>query len=221
MHEHFMGDELPHTVRVGRNIPGWMGEQMGLRSGGHAVAIGLSIVGAVVVAYAGPERMFPTNMSAATLNTWPWLVLWTIMAALIVWELHAVSLRHQWRCASRELRFESVSRALRFANDTLALSGQGRHGSVWHDQAVAPLAALVYAASSRGNGEGMPWVRSMVARLADEGAEGWRAMAAAVAHVDDLLTARVTWWADADPRQRDSVALVLCEAVNGYAGAHA
>ena len=57
MHEHFMGDELPHTVRVGRNIPGWMGEQMGLRSGGHAVAIGLSIVGAVVVAYAGPESV--------------------------------------------------------------------------------------------------------------------------------------------------------------------
>lgn len=220
MHDQSIGNELPHTIRFDRNIPGWTREQMRLRSAGQRLAIGLSIVSAVVAAYDGPEDILPTNMAVSTMNSWRWLALPALGTAVILWELSATSLRRQWRRDGRALRLESVSRAIHFANDTLTISRQGRPGSVWYEQAVAPLAALVYAASAQGNGKGMAWVGRMVARLADEGAEGWQAVADAVADVHDVLAARVNWWTHADPRQRDSVALVLNTAVNNYAGVH-
>lgn len=214
-------DELPHIILLDRNIPGWMRDQSELQTTGRTLTLCAGIFGALVVAGAGPELMFPPNMTAATLGTLPWVALWTVAALLGMWHINAAAMRHRMRVASRELRFESLSRAADYAEDILTLSGHGPVDAFWRATAVAPLTALVYAASTRGNGEGMPWVRAMVDRLSADGAAGWHVAAQAVGDIDEKLQPGIDRWADTSAGQRDSVALVMREAVGSMAGARA
>ena len=214
-------DELPHIIRLDRNIPGWMRDQSELQTTGRTLTLCACIFGALVVAGAGPELMFPPNMTTATLGTLPWMALWTVAALLGMWQINAAAVRRRMRTASRELRFESLSRAADYAEDLLTLSGHGPVDAFWRATAVAPLTALVYAASTRGNGEGMPWVRAMVERLSTGGADGWHAAAQAVADVDETLQPSIDRWGDASAGQRDSVALVMREAVGSLVGTRA
>ncbi|NTY62588.1 hypothetical protein [Mycolicibacterium sphagni] len=217
---HSTSGEPPHLIRLDRNIPGWMGDQMWLQNTSRGLLLGAGVFGAVIVAGAGPERMFPPGMSAATLGTWPWLALWVLAAALVTWHVIAAAALRGMRAASRELRFESLTRAMSFAEDMLLLS-RSHCEPVWSDQAVMPLTALVYAASTNGNGQGMPWVRNMVDHLCTDGADGWRAAADAVGEIDHQMSARIVRLAELHGRQRDSIALVLREAVGEVAGARA
>ncbi|GAA2429053.1 hypothetical protein [Mycolicibacterium llatzerense] len=214
-------DQLPHLIRRDRNIPGWMNDQTALQTTGRTLTLCAGIFGAIVVAGAGPDLMFPANMTAATLGTLPWVALWTVAVLLGAWHVNAAAMQHRMRAASRELRFESLSRATDYAEDILTLSGHGPADAIWRVMAAAPLTAIVYAASTRGNGEGMPWVRETVERLSTDGAAGWHAAADAVADIDERLQPHLDRWVDSDARQRDSVALVMREAVGGVAGARA
>jgi len=221
MDQHGIDAELPHLIRLDRNIPGWMHDQRALQTTGRALTLCSAIFGAMVVAGAGPELMFPANMTPATLGTLPWVALWTVAVLLGMWHVHAAAMQHRMRAASRELRFESLSRATDYAEDVLTISGHGPADVTWRVMAVAPLTALVYAASTRGNGEGMPWVRDMVERLNTEGASGWHAAAQAVTNIDEKLQPSIDRWAAAPAAQRGSVALVMREAVDSMAGARA
>ena len=91
---------------------------------------------------------------------------------------------------------------------------------IWEANTEAPLAAMLYAASPRGNGKGIEWVLLAVDNL-QEGRQGSRRAGLAQRR-------RATWPASRlfrnallrtlamDPRQRDSIALTMRKAVTPW-----
>jgi hypothetical protein len=90
-------------------------------------------------------------------------------------------------------------------------------GGIWESQAAGPLAALLYAASPAGNGEGMGWVLRAVDNLdADRRSEpGWH-QAAYVCHRFEVLALGMLRILDMEPRQRDSVTITMRKAVTPW-----
>jgi hypothetical protein len=90
-------------------------------------------------------------------------------------------------------------------------------GGIWESQAAGPLAALLYAASPAGNGEGMGWVLRAVDNLdADRRSEpGWH-QAAYVCHRFQVLALGMLRILDMEPRQRDSVAITMRKAITPW-----
>jgi hypothetical protein len=86
----------------------------------------------------------------------------------------------------------------------------------WSTAAIVPLAGMLYAASPRGNNEGIAWpVRSATAKtpeaLADT-AQNWRN---AIRYVADQprLSDALQRGLELDPRQRDSLVLTMRDAL--------
>ena len=99
---------------------------------------------------------------------------------------------------------------------------QGARFDCWQSLAVAPLAVFLYAASPMGNGEGMPWVVSAIDNTDPQaGSEPSWVQAAHCCHETPLLSLSLKRALDMDPRQRDSVAIAMREAVSPWRPAEA
>jgi hypothetical protein len=168
----------------------------------------------VVVAAAGPERMFPDPMTAATVISWLWLLVWCTIATALAGRLLLARLRTRSRRENRVGRVDSMWRAMSLAEDMLRRqSRRGRHEELWCSVAVAPLAALLYTASPKGNGLGLAWLATLTGPLCDEhSAAGWR-QAAALTDVDALFSSRVSDIGSWDARQRASLGVTIRDAV--------
>ena len=81
---------------------------------------------------------------------------------------------------------------------------------------MLPLAALAYVASGSQHGNAGEWLARTVTGLASaDSDEAWREAACAVASADPLLRQSFMRAMCMQPRQRDSVALVMNEAILG------
>ena len=90
---------------------------------------------------------------------------------------------------------------------------------IWESNTEAPLAAMLYAASPRGNGKGIEWVLLAVDNLKEDKTNpdvpGWHAAARYVASQPLFRNALLRTLA-MDPRQRDSIALTMRKAVTPW-----
>ena len=90
---------------------------------------------------------------------------------------------------------------------------------IWESNTEAPLAAMLYAASPRGNGKGIEWVLLAVDNLEEDkhapDAPGWHSAARCVAGLPLFRNALLRTLA-MDPRQRDSIALTMRKAVTPW-----
>ncbi|MBY0443540.1 MAG: type IV secretory system conjugative DNA transfer family protein [Mycobacteriaceae bacterium] len=90
---------------------------------------------------------------------------------------------------------------------------------VWEANTEAPLAAMLYAASTRGNGKGIQWVLLAVDNLCDNNPDpdtaGWHNAARYVAD-QPLFRNALLRTLDMDPKQRDSIALTMRKAVTPW-----
>jgi type IV secretion system protein VirD4 len=84
----------------------------------------------------------------------------------------------------------------------------------WESQAAGVLAAVLYAASPRGNGAGMAWVVAAVANTGvDDGANpGWLRAASLCRAKPALAHALLRVWG-MGARQRDSMVITMREAL--------
>jgi type IV secretion system protein VirD4 len=90
---------------------------------------------------------------------------------------------------------------------------------IWEANTEAPLAAMLYAASPRGNGKGIEWVLLAVDNLQKDDknpdAPGWHSAARYVAEQPLFRNALLRTLA-MDPRQRDSIALTMRKAITPW-----
>ncbi|SKS73535.1 type IV secretory pathway, VirD4 component [Mycobacteroides abscessus subsp. bolletii] len=137
----------------------------------------------------------------------------------------------------------TAQEALTVAETMLATGGVGfggasggstvSAGGLWEATASAPLAALLYAASPRGNGEGMPWVIEAAENYGmpdpNEAESDTRAaaltapeippiswMAASLLCPHRMLTEPLLSMLAMDPRMRDSVAITARKAIKPW-----
>jgi hypothetical protein len=97
--------------------------------------------------------------------------------------------------------------------------GDVHRGSLWKSVAATPLAAMLYAASTCGNGKGIEWVLMAVNNLQEDNASpdapGWHSAArdaAAVPVLQDALLRTLSM----DPRQRDSIVMTMRDALSPW-----
>lgn len=137
---------------------------------------------------------------------------------------------------------KNADEALTVAETMLATGGVGfggvtsgatvSAGGLWESTASAPLAALLYAASPKGNGLGMPWVLNAAENYglpdpaADTGSgpaalqpaqvppESWMAAVEWCPHA--MLTDPLVSMLAMDPRMRDSVAITARKAIKPW-----
>ncbi len=137
---------------------------------------------------------------------------------------------------------KTADEALTVAETMLATGGVGfggvtsgatvSAGGLWESTASAPLAALLYAASPKGNGLGMPWVLNAAENYglpdpaADSGSgpaalqpaqvppESWMAAVEWCPHA--MLTDPLVSMLAMDPRMRDSVAITARKAIKPW-----
>lgn len=186
-----------------------------------------------LVLTASPQVMFG---SAATWLSWPWNLMLGLIIGVLIWDVRALLLR---RCGSTSpvtVPVDSMAQAFHFAEDALGLSarppGPGDYvgprsaagsndGSslMWRSCAVLPLAALAYAASQPENGTSREWLEHIVTGLASaDSDDAWREAAHAVAATTAPTVNSSFFHAmNMEQRQRDSVALVMREAILGAA----
>lgn len=183
-----------------------------------------------IVLTATPEVMFG---SAATWSSWPWNLLLALGFAVLLWDVRALVLRRRARRTPLTMPVDSITQALRFAEDALGINAWpgtvGYVGSrpipmverdtrtVWESYAVQPLAALAYAASQPQHHNPTHWLERTVTRLAssdsdDAWCEAARAVTAASA---PAVQSSFFQTMNMERRQRDSVALVMREAILG------
>jgi type IV secretion system protein VirD4 len=179
-----------------------------------------------IVLSVGPDEMFPAGMTAAVWTSWPWNALLPLAAGVLIWDVRAAVLRRRGGRGALRPTFPvvSVGQAFRFAEHALALRDVGRGNSavVWESLAQAPLAALVYTASRLCEDMAMAWLEHTVCQLASpaHARTAWEQAATAVAAASpDLLHHRFVAAMGMDERQRDSVALVMREAITSPAAA--
>ncbi|WP_131536380.1 hypothetical protein [Mycolicibacterium aromaticivorans] len=184
-----------------------------------------------VVLTAGPDMM------AASPAAWakgPWNLVLAIGFGVLVWDMRALWLRRRARRAPATLPVHSIGHAFRFAEDALGVrawpSGRGDYvghrsaaeidrdtSGVWASYAVQPLAALACAASQPRKDGAMEWLVHTVTRLScADSDDAWRDAAHAVAATTDP-TMRASFFRtmNMEHRQRQSVALVMRDAVLG------
>jgi type IV secretory system conjugative DNA transfer VirD4/TraG family protein len=118
--------------------------------------------------------------------------------------------------------------AVTAANTMMQMSAVGLGSSVdqvsdagiWESNSEGPLAAMLYAASPRGNGQGIEWVLLAVDNLRVERGQlsttpGWQ-RAADIVRDKPLFYNALMRTLDMDPRQRDSIALTMRKAVTPW-----
>jgi hypothetical protein len=209
---------VPRRGRNYRYFPGWVSDHRAMQALQTWLTLG-SLVAVVVLVAAGPQRRVPEPMTAATLVSWPWLLVWSAIAtALAAPRLWCARRRRRWRRNSRDGQVDSMSRAMSLAEDMLQPRSLSQD-ALWCTVAVKPLAALIYAASPQGNGLGWPWLATLTGRLCDEqSADGWDHAAAAATEVDASLCRWVSAMGRMDARQRASVGVTIHSAVVHHVG---
>lgn len=112
-------------------------------------------------------------------------------------------------------RVTSPAEAVEYAQALLTTSA--RPGcEFWAEAAVGPLAGMLYAASPRGNNEGVRWLVTAAAATTPEAladtAQGWRS---AVPYLADqpVLGNSLQRALELDPRQRDSLVMTMRDAL--------
>ncbi|MBU8826481.1 type IV secretion system protein VirD4 [Mycolicibacterium goodii] len=100
--------------------------------------------------------------------------------------------------------------------------GRSRPADFWDVQAVQPLAALLFAASPLGNGQGMDWVRAALANVDPEDVQspGWAHAAMRCSVSAPVLGQSVVRTLTCDPRQRDSIVAAVRAAIVDTDGLH-
>ncbi|MCF6389995.1 type IV secretion system protein VirD4 [Mycobacterium sp. SMC-4] len=85
--------------------------------------------------------------------------------------------------------------------------GRDRPASIWDVQAVSPLAALLFAASPRGNDRGIQWVRVAVDNTDPEDVQtpGWAQAALRCSVAATMSGQSVVEMLTAAPRHRNSI----------------
>lgn len=112
-------------------------------------------------------------------------------------------------------RVTSPAEAVEYAQAPLTTSA-GPGCEFWAETAVGPLAAMLYAASPRGNNEGVQWLVTAPAATTPEAladtAQGWRS---AVSYLADqpVLGNSLQRALELDPRQRDSLVMTMRDAL--------
>jgi hypothetical protein len=99
---------------------------------------------------------------------------------------------------------------------------------LWAARALTPLAGLLYAASPRGNNEGIRWLTRAAATLPDQGAAdnartraarrwgpGWHRALTYLAD-EPLLSNALSRTLELHPRQRDSLVMTIREALSPW-----
>ncbi|MFA7509957.1 MULTISPECIES: type IV secretion system protein VirD4 [Mycolicibacterium] len=94
--------------------------------------------------------------------------------------------------------------------------GRDRPADYWDVQAVRPLAALLFAASPLGNGQGIAWVRAALDNVDPEDVRnpGWAQAALRCAVSAPVLGRSVVRALTFDARQRDSVVAAIRAAIS-------
>ena len=94
--------------------------------------------------------------------------------------------------------------------------GRSRPADIWDVQAVQPLAALLFAASPVGNGQGMDWVRAAVANVDPEDVRspGWAHAALLCEGPAPVLGRSVVRTLTCECRQRDSIVMAVRAAID-------
>lgn len=181
-----------------------------------------------LVLTASPQVMFA---SMATWLSWPWNLLLILGFGVLIWDMRALLLRRRARSTPATVPVESMTQAFRFAEEALGLSARppGYVGprsaaaprrdtsTLWQSSAVLPLAALAYAASQPENGDSREWLEHIVDGLtAADSDDAWRQAAHAVAATTEPTVNSSFFRAmNMEQRQRDSLALVMREAILG------
>jgi hypothetical protein len=210
---------LRRRAKQHRDLRGWVTDHRVVMNVQTWLMLVPVVAALLVVAAAGPERMCPAPLRASALVSWPWLLLWCALAAALAGNLVVWRRPRRWGRDVRDMRVDSLSGAMSLAEDIL-LVGSFRHEPLWCTVAVQPLTALIYTASSKGNGLGWSWLSTMTAGLGDaNSAAGWHEAAAAVGDVDHELRRWFSHFANWDPRQRVSVGITIRDAVADYLGA--
>lgn len=176
-----------------------------------------------IVLSAGPETMFPSTAPAHAWVVWPWNALLAMAIGVIVWDGRALLLRRRGRRDALRFSVRSVEEAFRFAEEALGVN----HGSttsdhrrrttatgLWETRAVAPLAALAYTATASEQASPLHWLASTVDQLATDGSErSWQCAAAAISAVSSHLHEAFVSVMNMSQPQRDSVVLVMRDAI--------
>lgn len=189
-----------------------------------------------IVLTATPEVIFG---SAASWSSWPWNLLLAIGLGVLLWDVRALLLRRRGRRTPLTVPVDSMVEAIRFAEDALGRGAwppgtgsylgsrtpavtDGDSTALWQSYAVPPLAALAYAASRSEVENPAEWLESTATRLtSSESDEGWCEAARAVGATAAPAVVQSSFFRtmNMEPRQRDSVALVMREAVLGASAA--
>jgi hypothetical protein len=116
-------------------------------------------------------------------------------------------------------RVTSPAEALEYAQALLSTSEMQGDGELWSAAAVGPLAAILYAASPRGNNEGIGWLvrvaaATMPEALADT-AQSWRSAVPCLAG-QPILGNALRRALELDPRQRDSLVMTMRDALSPW-----
>jgi type IV secretion system protein VirD4 len=100
--------------------------------------------------------------------------------------------------------------------------GRSRPADFWEVQAVQPLAALLFAASPVGNGQGMDWVRAALSNVDPEDVRspGWAHAALRCSVAAGGLGRSVVRTLTCDARQRDSIVAAVRAAIVDTDGLH-
>jgi len=176
-----------------------------------------------IVLSAGPETVFPSTAPAHVWMIWPWNVLLAMAIGVIVWDGRALFLRHRGRRDALRFSVRSGEEAFRFAEEALGVNhgsensdhrGRTTATGLWETCAVAPLAALAYTAAASEPARPLHWLASTVDQLAADGSErSWQRAAEAISAVSTHLHEAFVSVMNMSQRQRDSVVLVMRDAI--------
>lgn len=173
----------------------------------------------IAVPSAAAGLLVGSGASCLTWSRWRGNLLLSMVIGWCVWGLRARMLRQAQGVTLTP--GGTIDDAITFAERALGVAGLDRGGrdggGVWQSISVFPLAALVYTASRMGQSEGRAWLVETVRRLAsseDNVAEdAWRGAVDTVGEQHSMLRGALVRVAGMERRQRDSVARVICDAV--------
>jgi hypothetical protein len=156
---------------------------------------------------------------------WMWTTLGALLALAILGaghKLRQLFIDHRARRAAvdrhrealRELASTdfSMTQAMSLAETILERDPTRPDDDIWANQALIPLAAMLYAASGQGNGGGMGWVARTAAGF-DDNTWGAGLAAAIPERCQRLLSPKLVGIDGYDPRQRAGLAMAIRSAV--------
>ena len=116
-------------------------------------------------------------------------------------------------------RVTSPAEALEYAQALLSTSERQRDRGLWSAAAVGSLAGMLYAASPRGNNEGIGWLVRVAAATTPEAladtAQSWRSAVPCLAG-QPILGNALRRVLELDPRQRDSLVMTMRDALSPW-----